>query len=88
MNRAAKIGIALPCVLPKDWLTPPAAETVDGERLERDQETDERVGMLRNAQPEPTTLHDDNHNEVEDEEGVNTANSLNAHFGSTGGPRL
>lgn len=57
VNRAAGIGIALPCVVPKEWLAPPDWETADGdlvhdegEELEEDEdgdEDDERRAMLR-----------------------------------------
>jgi hypothetical protein len=33
LNRAASIGVALPCVVPSQWLTPPDSETMDGELL-------------------------------------------------------
>ena len=34
LNRAANIGVALPCIVPGDWVTPPDHETADGELLE------------------------------------------------------
>lgn len=52
LNRAASIGLALPCVVPKEWVSPPDVETADGELLEEDEERgdeeddDERAGML------------------------------------------
>ena len=46
LNRAASIGIALPCVVPRDWIAPPEFDTADGELLEED-EDDERTSMLR-----------------------------------------
>jgi len=55
LNRAASIGLALPCVVPKEWVSPPDVETADGELLEEDEEgrdneedegDDERAGML------------------------------------------
>ncbi|KAI9747475.1 MAG: hypothetical protein M1835_002070 [Candelina submexicana] len=46
LNRAASIGVALPCVVPRDWIEPPDSETVDGELLDEDVE-DERAAMLR-----------------------------------------
>ena len=33
LNRAASIGVALPCVVPRDWIEPPDHEGVDGELL-------------------------------------------------------
>ncbi|KAL6717802.1 hypothetical protein ACLMJK_003887 [Lecanora helva] len=48
LNRAASIGVALPCVVPRDWIAPPEFETADGELLEEDEEDDdERTSMLR-----------------------------------------
>ena len=46
LNRAASIGIALPCVVPRELLAPPDAETADGELVE-DDEANERTAMLR-----------------------------------------
>lgn len=46
LNRAASIGVALPCVIPRDWISPPDHDTADGELLEED-EDDERSSMLR-----------------------------------------
>ncbi|RAL65177.1 hypothetical protein DID88_001283 [Monilinia fructigena] len=44
LNRAASIGVALPCMVPKEWITPPDYETADGELVDDDQ--DERARML------------------------------------------
>ena len=46
LNRAASIGVALPCVVPREWIAPPDHDTADGELLEEDDE-DERTSMLR-----------------------------------------
>ena len=46
LNRAASIGIALPCVVPREWIAPPDADTMDGELVDEDDE-DERTSMLR-----------------------------------------
>lgn len=46
LNRAATIGVALPCVVPREWIAPPDHDTADGELLEEDDE-DERTSMLR-----------------------------------------
>ncbi|QIX02453.1 hypothetical protein AMS68_007970 [Peltaster fructicola] len=56
LNRAASIGVALPCMVPKEWVTPPDAETADGELLDAgdndevddsdDDLDDERSGMM------------------------------------------
>ncbi|CBX92716.1 hypothetical protein LEMA_P054220.1 [Plenodomus lingam JN3] len=46
LNRAASIGVALPCVVPREWIAPPEYDTADGELLDEDFE-DERTSMLR-----------------------------------------
>ncbi|KAI9848902.1 MAG: hypothetical protein M1838_000343 [Thelocarpon superellum] len=48
LNRAAGIGVALPCVVPREWIAPPDHDTADGELLEED-EYDERSSMLRDV---------------------------------------
>ena len=50
LNRAAGIGVALPCVVPKEWISPPDADTVDGELLEEDAEENEHSSMLASEQ--------------------------------------
>jgi len=47
LNRAASIGVALPCVVPRDWVEPPDYDNADGELLEADEEAGERSRMLR-----------------------------------------
>lgn len=49
LNRAAGIGVALPCVVPRDWITPPEYEDMDGELLddEESEDYDERSRMMR-----------------------------------------
>ncbi|GAP82881.1 putative upf0326 protein hag1 [Rosellinia necatrix] len=49
LNRAASIGVALPCVVPRDWIDPPDYETADGELLDDDSDMDIHEGsrMLR-----------------------------------------
>ncbi|KAI9674815.1 MAG: hypothetical protein M1817_001719 [Caeruleum heppii] len=48
LNRAAGIGIALPCVVPREWIDAPDHETADGELLDVDEdEGDERARMLQ-----------------------------------------
>lgn len=37
LNRAASIGVALPCVVPKEWIAPPDFETADGELVDEDE---------------------------------------------------
>lgn len=47
LNRAASIGVALPCVVPREWIAPPDHDTADGELLEEEEDDDERTSMLR-----------------------------------------
>ncbi|OTB02465.1 hypothetical protein M426DRAFT_322567 [Hypoxylon sp. CI-4A] len=49
LNRAASIGVALPCVVPRDWIEPPDFETASGELLDDEEGFDahEGTGMLR-----------------------------------------
>jgi hypothetical protein len=50
INRAASIGVGLPCLVPKEWIAPPDYETADGELLEDEEEDDERTRILRKEQ--------------------------------------
>ncbi|KAK5020191.1 hypothetical protein LTR16_001119 [Cryomyces antarcticus] len=45
LNRAARIGLAFPCVVPKEWLSPPNYDTADGELIDEGEE-DEHAAML------------------------------------------
>lgn len=49
INRAASIGVALPCVVPREWIEPPDHVTANGELLDEEFE-DERSSMLRGDQ--------------------------------------
>ncbi|KAG5964157.1 hypothetical protein E4U58_003289 [Claviceps cyperi] len=47
LNRAASIGVALPCIVPREWIEPPDYETADGELLDdEDDAADESSRML------------------------------------------
>jgi hypothetical protein len=50
LNRAASIGVALPCVVPREWIAPPDHDTADGELLDEEDDGDERTAMLRDDQ--------------------------------------
>lgn len=51
LNRAASIGVALPCVVPRDWVEPPEYDTADGELLgDADDHADEHSHMLGQSQ--------------------------------------
>jgi len=61
LNRAASIGVALPCVVPRDWIEAPDFETADGELLDEEDEddiddADERSRMLARASDEQPRL--------------------------------
>ena len=49
LNRAAGIGLALPCVVPREWITPPEYDSQDGHLMaeEDDEDYDEGTAMLR-----------------------------------------
>jgi len=38
LNRAASIGVAVPCVVPREWVDPPDHETAGGELLDEEEE--------------------------------------------------
>ncbi|RYP42049.1 hypothetical protein DL767_000561 [Monosporascus sp. MG133] len=67
LNRAASIGVALPCVVPRDWIEPPDCVGVDGELIDGElvdegegghgrgdegYRDDERTRMLRGSRVE------------------------------------
>lgn len=50
LNRAASIGVALPCIVPRDWIEPPEYDTQGGDLLDDDDDnSDERSRMLRSS---------------------------------------
>ncbi|KAF6809716.1 UPF0326 protein hag1 [Colletotrichum sojae] len=52
LNRAASIGVALPCVVPRDWIDPPEYDTADGALLEEeDDHAHEGSRMLKQSPP-------------------------------------
>lgn len=58
LNRAASIGVALPCVVPKDWIQVPDFDTADGGVLDEEDESgggyeSERARMLRSSEDLP-----------------------------------
>lgn len=55
LNRAASIGVALPCVVPQEWISPPDYDTADGALVDDDEDihnTNERSRMLRRSESE------------------------------------
>ncbi|KAK2609077.1 hypothetical protein QQS21_002447 [Conoideocrella luteorostrata] len=52
LNRAASIGVALPCVVPREWIELPEYETADGELLDdEDDVANESSRMLSQSKP-------------------------------------
>ncbi|KAK5996652.1 DeSI-like protein sdu1 [Cladobotryum mycophilum] len=59
LNRAASIGVALPCVVPRDWIEPPEYDGADGELLDdEDEDAHERSRMLGQSRPHFLSEHD------------------------------
>ncbi|KAL6907309.1 PPPDE putative peptidase domain-containing protein [Trichoderma evansii] len=60
LNRAASIGVALPCVVPRDWIEPPEYVSADGELMDDDDEhADEQSRMLGQQRPHLLSEHGD-----------------------------
>jgi deubiquitinase DESI2 len=60
LNRAASIGVALPCVVPKEWIAPPDFETAEGELVDDDDDdSHERSRMLGNVDTSQRRSMDD-----------------------------
>jgi len=73
LNRAASIGVALPCVVPREWIDPPDFDNADGELLdEEDDIHDAHEGsrMLRTSRSYDRHSYDDGNRQggVHDEE--------------------
>jgi hypothetical protein len=78
LNRAASIGVALPCVVPKEWIEVPDYETADGALLGDDDEEEEegmqrhhgeRARMLRSSDERPRLVgHEGRRDNIEEEE--------------------
>lgn len=52
LNRAASIGVALPCVIPREWIESPEYAVTDGELLDdEDGVFDESTRMLSSSKP-------------------------------------
>ncbi|KAL7627879.1 hypothetical protein AAE478_002074 [Parahypoxylon ruwenzoriense] len=83
LNRAASIGVAFPCVVPRHWIEPPDFETADGELLGDDDEglnDHEGTRMLR----QDGTRRLATEGSDEDEEGDSGWNSEESRYGRTG----
>lgn len=51
LNRAASIGVALPCLVPRDWIEPPEYDGADGELLGYEDSVGEESHMLQQTRP-------------------------------------
>ena len=79
LNRAASIGLALPCVVPREWVSPPEFESQDGELVNEDDD-DERTAMLRRQNGNMRAkVSDDEQNQFEEE-----MNQVSLRAGSRG----
>ena len=64
LNRAASIGVALPCVVPRDWIEAPGYDTADGALLGGtddvdEDDADESSRMLRSSAEQPRLVGQD-----------------------------
>ncbi|KAL0261202.1 hypothetical protein SLS55_004898 [Diplodia seriata] len=80
LNRAASIGVALPCVVPREWIAPPDHDTADGELLDDD---DERAAMLHATQSQSTLHLTDSQDQYSTDEEVESSRPRNATKRST-----
>ena len=58
LNRAASIGVAFPCVVPREWVDPPEYDTVDGALVDGEESTNENARMLRSTDELPRLVGD------------------------------
>lgn len=74
LNRAASIGLCLPCLVPNQWIDAPDSETANGQLIE-DEET---VAMLKHA---PNAIDDeDDYSVHEDSDVYETEDDLQAKW--------
>lgn len=57
LNRAARIALTMPCVVPRDWLTPSDYASADGGLLNEEEEDDGRA-MLWDESNQPYIYHE------------------------------
>jgi hypothetical protein len=85
VNRAASIGVALPCVVPREWIAPPEYDTAEGELLEEEEDeghdTHERSSMLRRGGSRVGRGWRDG---ADDEEGWDAEDERSVHKSSNG----
>lgn len=72
LNRAASIGVAMPCMVPKEWVETPGFQTAEGELLDEevddDDDSDERARMLRTSDEQPRLVGRERRSAEEEEE--------------------
>lgn len=56
LNRAARIGVALPCIVPREWVAPPDYDSENGELLEESDE-DDNTSLLQSEQTQIRNFH-------------------------------
>lgn len=81
INRAAGIGVALPCVVPREWVAPPEYDAQDGHLVEGEEE-DERTAMLRRENGERMRAR------VEDGDGAGHVSENGGVVKDTGGREI
>ncbi len=50
LNRAARVGVALPCIVPRDWIEAPVCDSIEGGLRDENDGSDESTLMLREHQ--------------------------------------
>lgn len=85
LNRASKIGVALPCLLPAEWVAPPDFEAAEGELLldEEERPSNERSRMLSRTSSSQRHSYDDGRADLLDNWEGNGKNRGSADGGRT-----
>lgn len=86
LNRAASIGVAMPCVVPRDWIAPPEYDTADGQLLDDEEGLDEHEGshMLKQS---PQRFHSEPGQAAHNEEAGWNSEEERRHGGSGKGKK-
>jgi hypothetical protein len=88
LNRAASIGVAFPCVVPRDWIEPPEYDTADGELLDDDEHTNEQSYMLGSSRSNLLGEWHADEGSWQTEERRNETNENSRAYRDTDGRRL
>lgn len=59
LNRAAAIGVAMPCVVPREWVEPPEYDTADGALLDDYESSDQQAGHRQSGESLRQESHGD-----------------------------